>query len=156
MKSLRDRLLEEGLPASEYFKLENHKFTPGLGIKSEAKSIPVPSDIYEQGKTENEVRKDVQKLLKTYGFISRTLYTGGIPTGSGMLAPNPAKGIADTLVAHPVKKSVFFVELKRNSGGKLSPEQQTFKWDMETSGVKVFVVTSAKMLEVELKKINLI
>jgi len=147
---LRELLLQEGKSENEIFKAVEYTGTNLL--KSQAKSKPVPPDVYEQGKLEREVRKDVLKFLKTYGFIARTLYTGGIPTGGGKLAPNPAIGIADTLVTHPVFKHVFFVELKRNSGGKLSPEQQTFIWDVSTCGVEVFVVTSAKMLEVELEK----
>jgi hypothetical protein len=145
-------LAATGMETKDYFKLENHTFSKGLGIKSEAKSKPVPADPYEEGKLENQVRKDCLKLLKTFGFIARTLYTGGIPTGGGKLAPNPAIGIADTLVVHPVKKCLFFVELKRNSGGKLSPEQQTFIWDVTQCNIDVFVVTSATMLEMKLKE----
>lgn len=156
MSKLRDKLLEDALPASEYFKLENHKHSKGLGIKSEAKSIKVPPDPYETGKLENDVRKDVNRLLKTYGFISRTIYTGGIPAGTGKLVTNPAKGIADQLVTHPIRKSIFWIELKKNEGGLLSPEQQTFKWDMENSGIDVFIITSAQLLEAELKRKNLI
>ena len=148
--TLRDRLLSEGLPSKEYFKLENHTFSAGLGIKSLAKSIPVPKDIYETGKLEKEVRKDVLERLRTWGYIARTIYTGGIPIGNGKLGTNPAIGILDTFVIHPIKKQQFWLELKRNSGGKLSPEQQTFIWDVRTSGGTVFVVTSAAMLEKEL------
>lgn len=149
---LRDMLLETGMETKDYFKIENHQFSKDNGLKSQAKSKPVPADPYETGKLENEVRKDCLKLLKTYGFLSRTLYTGGIPVGGGKLVPNPAIGIADTLVVHPIKKCLFFVELKRNSGGKLSPEQQTFIWDVTQCNIDVFVVTSATMLERKLKE----
>lgn len=142
---IRELLLTEGT-------LPIYKPSGKTGFKSEAKSKPVPADPYEEGKLENQVRKECLNFLKTFGFISRTLYTGGIPTGGGKLAPNPAIGIADTLVIHPVKKCLFFVELKRNSGGKLSPEQQTFIWDVSQCNIDVFVVTSATMLEMKLKE----
>lgn len=149
---LREMLLETGMENKDYFKLENHTFSTKDALKSQAKSKPVPADPYETGKLESQVRKDCLKLLKQNGFLARTLYTGGIPTGGGNLAPNPAIGIADTLVVHPFKKCLFFVELKRNSGGKLSPEQQTFIWDVTQCNIDVFVVTSAKMLELKLKE----
>lgn len=156
MTGLRDRLLAEGMPNSEYFKLENHTFSPGLGIRSQAKNIPVPRDIYESGKLENEVRKDGKKFLNKHAYIPRTIYTGGIPLSNGKLGTNPAIGILDCLVSHPIKRQAFFVEWKANEGGKLSPDQQNFIFDMESCGIRCFVITSALMLEAVMKVNKLI
>lgn len=134
------------MPMSEYMKLENHTFTPGLGIRSEAKSIKVPADLYETGKLEREVRKDVQKVLKSYGYLSTTVYVGPIPTGQGGMATNPMKGFPDQIAYNLSKQKLFFIELKRNSGGVLSPEQQTWHYDLKRCGQTVIVITSSEML----------
>lgn len=114
--------------------------------KSQAKSLKVPADLYEEGKLEKEVRKDVQKMLKTYGYMSTTVYVGPIPIGGGGMATNPMKGFPDQIVFNLFKEKLFFVELKRNSGGVLSPEQQTWHHDLRKCGLTVYVVTSSEML----------
>lgn len=131
----------------EYRNPDNHTWSPGLGIKSQAKSIKVPVDLYETGKLEREVRKDEQKLLKLHKYVSVTVYVGPIPTGPGVMATNPLKGFPDQIVYSLIQGKMFFIELKRNSGGVLSPEQQTWHHDLKRCGQTVVVITSAEMLK---------
>jgi len=138
MGKLRDLLLTEG-----NFPLADYK---DPSYKSQAKSVKVPDDIYRQGQTENEVRKEVHAYLKKEGWIATTMYTGGIPTGHG-LASNPAKGFPDIIALHPVKRCIIFIELKKNKGGTLSPEQQTWHTDLRRCKQKVYVVTSVDLLK---------
>ncbi|WP_186648926.1 hypothetical protein [Fluviispira vulneris] len=109
------------------------------------------------GQLERDVRASCNGYMRDFlKFTAVTLFTGGIPTRSGYLAPNPAVGIPDTLVFNKFKRIVFWVEYKRNFGGVLSPEQQKMHADLQACGAIVLVVTSLDDLKSQLKNHNLI
>lgn len=152
---LREQWELEALPASEYFNVANVKVSP-KAIIPQSKGQKVEADPYRTGQSENEVRKECRAFLKRHHFETVTIYTGGIPLGNGLLATNPAKGFPDNITFKPHQKQLFYIEFKKNSGGRLSQDQLNWHAALRACNEMVFVITSVQLLEVVLKKNNLI
>ncbi len=120
-------------------------------IRPQSRGIKVAKDLLQQGKLEKSVRNECNDYMrKQLRFQVVTLYTGGIPTGGGKLATNPAKGIPDTLVFNLFKKIKFWVEYKRNDGGIISQAQLNMHAFLKACGDIVIVTTSLPDLKSQL------
>ena len=97
--------------------------------------------------TENQVRSACNKWLKDNNWIQKTIYTGGIPTGHGGYAINPAKGIPDAICFHRATKRMIWIEYKNSAGGTLSIDQKDWHYLLRLCGCEVFVITSLKELK---------
>jgi hypothetical protein len=118
------------------------------------KKVLKPSDTAikkaERVQTEKQVVASCTAWLRKNGWITRTLYTGGIPLGGGRLGTNPAKGIPDCLILHISLKKLIWVEYKKSKGGILSPEQRAWHKSLGDVGQTVIVVNSLKSLKEQL------
>jgi len=95
--------------------------------------------------SEDQVKDQCVTYLKSRGWESITIYTGGIPIGGGRYAENPAKGIPDT-IAKKVPKKVW-IEYKKSHGGIVSPEQAWWHTWLRACGDTVLVVNSLEVLK---------
>ena len=101
----------------------------------------------EKKQSEEQVVKQCTAWLKTQGWISMTLYTGGIPTASGRYATNPAKGIPDTINFHLATNRTVWIEYKKTHGGLVSPEQEMWHKLISQCGGVVLIVNSLDSLK---------
>jgi len=99
------------------------------------------------GKLEKDVVKSCNSYLKRNGWITKTVYLGGIPLGGGKLAANPLAGFPDCMAFHIDKKQLLLIEYKRQVGGKLSDDQIYFHKLLRHVGLTVIVVNSLQSLK---------
>lgn len=152
--TLRDRLLAEGVPRDEYYKNPPDAKDLSYVFKSKNKGTVV-NDPEMSGQTEKQVVLACTRYLKSKGWITKTIYTGGIQAPSGRLVTNPAKGIPDCIAFNLKKQKIIWIEYKRSAGGKISPEQQQWHDDLRSCGQLVFVVTSVSSLIKQLTQAKL-
>ena len=76
---------------------------------------------------ENQTTKQIIEYLEWNGYRVWKLYNGGVSDGKGgyRKKPDKYKGVPD-IVAIKESGEVLFVEVKREKGGKVSPEQAEF------------------------------
>lgn len=123
----------------EYSSNLSHYLKRTPGVKVVAKSDKV--------QTEDQVVVECKKYLQSKGWITKTIYTGGIPTASGRYAENPAKGIPDCVAFHPPTKRMIWIEYKKSKGGMISQEQEAWHLLLKTCKQEIFVINSKKLLE---------
>lgn len=146
-KSKLDQMPE--FTATEYFKQDTSDKAKYIQTKKNLVKIKTTNEIKQ---SEDKVKAECIAWLKIKGYVSRTVYLGGIPVGIGKLAPNPLKGFPDTIVMAPyLKESKRFalIEYKKSHGGVLSQEQLNWHAELKACGIKVFVINSVKQLIVE-------
>lgn len=97
--------------------------------------------------SEEDVVKQCTDYLRKNGWITKTLFTGGIPTASGRFIPNPAKGIPDSINFHIGNKRMVFIEYKKSHGGVISQEQKEWHNLLKHCGCEIWVVNSLKCLK---------
>jgi hypothetical protein len=154
MSKLRDKLLAEGTEWKEYVMKDtedkSHLIKP-QNVDTDQK-IKVPKDPFEIGKSEKQVRDNCNNYLKKNGWHVITIYTGAIPLYNGMKAPNPAKGIPDTLCFKGNKK--VWIEYKKNDGGHTTIYQRDFHYLLKKAGDVVLITTSLPLLKRQLEEIG--
>lgn len=96
---------------------------------------------------EEEVVKQCTDYLRKNGWVTKTIYTGGIPIGSGKYATNPAKGVPDCIMFHIGTKKIVWIEYKKSHGGIVSQEQKEWHNLIRYCGGEVWVVNSLKLLK---------
>jgi hypothetical protein len=96
--------------------------------------------------SENDVERACLDLLRVRGYWAARQHVGAFRTPGGDWVRIGEKGVPDYLVLHGRYRG-FLMEVKRQSGGVLSPEQ-AFKIQQLTLGyrLRVAVVTSSKEL----------
>lgn len=104
-------------------------------------------------KSEKQVVASCRAYLKRQGWITKLIYTGGIPVGFGKLAANPCKGIPDCLAFHVPTQTFLWIEFKKSSGGILSQEQIAFHALLRSCGQIVFVINSLESLKKQLNEV---
>ena len=92
--------------------------------------------------SEDEVIHKCTKWIKMQGWAIKTLYTGGIPVAGGRRAPNPCKGIPDSIIFIPKHSQIIWVEWKKSHGGIISQEQAQWHKDLRSCGQMVYVISS--------------
>lgn len=97
--------------------------------------------------SEEEVVKQCVDYLRKNGWITKTLFTGGVPIGQGRYATNPAKGIPDSINFHIGTKRLVWIEYKKSHNGVISQEQKEWHNLLITCGCEVWVVNSLKCLK---------
>ena len=141
--NIRDILLQEGIGGSLPDKPLSYYMPKSSGSKLKTVSGKIQS--------EDIVRKECAKYLQDNGWVTKTIYTGGIPTGHGYAA-NPAKGIPDCIAFHLETKRVIWIEYKKSHGGVVSSEQKTWHQLLKTCGQEIFIINSKKLLEEKLNE----
>ena len=99
------------------------------------KSIPKPGNLLEK-----EVTGQVTDFLEMKGWTPIRLHTG-TTRAKGAYIRHGKKGRLDWVMVHPAYPS-FWCEMKRNSGGKISPEQEESIALLERQGYEVVVPAS--------------
>ena len=102
--------------------------------------------------TEDQVVASCKRLLKKQGWVTKTVYLGGIPAGFGRYATNPLKGFPDCIALHPELGTMVLLEFKKTKGGILSPEQKEFHALLKQCGITVWVINSKELLTTLLKE----
>lgn len=97
--------------------------------------------------TEDQVVKQCTEYLRKNGWITKTIYTGGIPLGNGRYATNPAAGIPDSIAFHIGDKRVLFIEYKKSKGGLMSQDQKEWHDLLRHCKQKVLVINSLESLK---------
>jgi hypothetical protein len=116
--------------------------------KVQSKTVKV-EDAKGNIKTEKQVKESCINYLKKQGWEITTIYTGGVPTSSGLI-PNPAKGIPDCIATHKEFEKLIWIEWKKSHGGKLSEFQINFHERLKICKQLVFVVNSLNSLKQQL------
>lgn len=109
-------------------------------------------DKSDKDQTEIQVVTECTKYLRKNGWITKLLYTGGIPLSGGGRAPNPCKGIPDSIAFHPATNRLIWIEYKRSKGGLVSEEQVQWHKLLDVCGQEIYVINSLKLLEEVLEK----
>lgn len=109
----------------------------------------------DKTQTEDQVVKVCTLYLKKEGWITYTLFTGGIPIGEGRYATNPCKGIPDCIAFHLQTNKTIWIEYKKSHGGLISPEQDYWHKMLRHCGSTVFVVNSLSSLKDQLSNLSL-
>ncbi len=123
------------------------KLSDYMGKKSVGKKIiPTTDKIL----SEDQVVKACTLYLKKEGWITHTLFTGGIPLGGGKYATNPCKGIPDCIAFNMKLNKVIWIEYKKSKGGIVSSEQEYWHNMLKHCGSTIFVVNSLKSLKEQL------
>jgi hypothetical protein len=99
--------------------------------------------------SEDQVKNTCINYLKKQGWEITTIYTGGVPTSTGLI-PNPAKGIPDCIATHKEFEKLVWIEWKKSHGGKLSEFQIEFHERLKHCKQLVFVVNSLDSLKKQL------
>lgn len=99
--------------------------------------------------SEKQVVQSCKAWLKRNGWITKTIYTGGIPTYTGASVPNPAKGIPDSINFHVKDSLCVWIEYK-SSIGKVSVEQEWWHTHLNNCGHIVLVVNSLDSLKIQI------
>jgi hypothetical protein len=107
----------------------------------------------KSSQTEKQVVASCRTYLKKQGWVTKLVYTGGIPIGFGKLAANPCKGIPDCLAFHVPTQTFLWIEFKKGSGGILSEEQMAFHALLRSCGQTVLVTNSLATLKAQLNEI---
>ncbi len=121
-------------------------------LKSQSKGVKVGFKNADT-KSEKTVKSECVAWLKGKGYVTYTVYLGGIPVGFGKLATNPLKGFPDTIVAKPSApkgKKMFYVEYKKSQGGIVSQEQLNWHALLEACEFKVFIISSLEQAKLEI------
>lgn len=103
--------------------------------------------------TEDQVVKECTIYLRKHGWITKTIYTGGIPLGHGRYATNPAAGIPDCIAFHIVTKRVLFIEYKKSKGGILSQDQKEWHDLLRHCSQTILIINSLESLKERLNDI---
>lgn len=103
-------------------------------------------------RTEDQIVSSCKRYLKKQGWITKTVYLGGIPIGYGRYARNPLKGFPDCMCFHPEKHLFLVIEFKKGSGGIVSEEQRYFHDLLRECNIAVFIVSSLESLKEQLGK----
>lgn len=135
--SVQDRLIP--IPHPPDRPLSFYVTPKRIGVKIKTTDSKIQS--------EEAVIKQCKDYLHKSGWVTKTLYTGGIMTGSGRYATNPAKGIPDTINFHPGTKRLVWIEYKKSHGGVISQEQKEWHNLLTHCGCEVWVVNSLKILK---------
>lgn len=112
--------------------------------KPRKKLVPINDAIVQ---SEEVVVKQCVAYLKSLGWVTKTLFTGGIPIGGGRYATNPAKGIPDSIAFHVKERRMVWIEYKKSKGGILSSEQIEWHNLLKHCGSEVWVINSIHTLE---------
>lgn len=154
MAGLRDRLLTEGTEWKDYIMkpIEAKDSSKYMAKKT---FIKVENDVFESGKLEAQVKKECKKYLESIGYKVRAVAIGAIQVANCNAASNPLKGFPDLIAINKTKGFLVFVEIKRNEGGKLSPEQVEWIFDLTSCRQTVFVVTSKQLLQTMMQEAGL-
>lgn len=129
------------------------KYSGKLSDYIRSKAAPVKKVISKTGGkneiklSEDQVISVCTPFLKQEGWTSHTLFTGGIPLGSGRYATNPCKGIPDRICFHQQTGKMLWIEFKKSHGGIISPEQQYWHTQLRKAGCVVFLVNSLESLK---------
>jgi hypothetical protein len=132
------------------------KYSGKLSDYIRSKVAPVKKPVSQISKTrgKNEIKLSEDQVisvctpfLKQQGWISHTLFTGGIPIGSGRYATNPCKGICDAICFHMTKNKLIWIEYKKSHGGIISADQEYWHKSLRECGQIVFVVNSLESLK---------
>ncbi len=102
--------------------------------------------------TEKQVVTSCRAWLKRNGWECFTIYTGGIPTYTGAMVPNPCCGIPDSINFLKSKQLTIWIEYK-SSIGKLSKEQKEWRDRLFECGNIVITVNSLESLKQQIKEI---
>jgi len=102
-------------------------------------------------KSEDKVVKSCNTYLKKNGWVTKTMFTGGIPLGGGRYATNPCKGIPDCLAFNDKESVMIWIEYKREEGGIVSPEQKAWHFMLRACGQIVCIVNNIESLKKQLK-----
>lgn len=149
-KSKLDQMPE--FTATEYFNQDTSDKAKYIQAKKNIVKIKTTSNIKQ---SEDKVKAECIAWLKTKGYVSRTVYLGGIPVGAGKRAPNPLKGFPDTIVMNPYTKKgkrFLLIEYKESHGGILSQEQLNWHAELEACEIKVFKINSLQSLIIQFEE----
>lgn len=102
--------------------------------------------------TEKQVVTSCRAWLKRNGWESFTIYTGGIPTYTGAMVPNPCKGIPDSINFYNDLPITVWIEYK-SSIGKLAEEQKEWRDRLLSKGNIWILVNSLSSLKQQVKEI---
>lgn len=116
-------------------------------IVTKSRSSKEPKVKVTKSRDEDQVKSACLTYLEKRGWESFTLYTGGIPLPSGKRAPNPVKGIPDTILYHPGLGKIVWLEYKRTVGGIVSDHQQQWHDRLRAGGHTVWLVNSLDSLK---------
>ena len=152
--SLRELLLEKNVDVLNLTPEGTKRVTLKDYVKKQPGTKVVSTPSKEVKKSEEQVVKECTLLLKKKGWITKTLWTGGIPTKEGGYAPNPAKGIPDCIAFHISSHRLIWIEYKKSKGGIISPEQQAWHNLLDVCKQEILIISSKEQLEVVLNKTN--
>lgn len=150
MKNTKTKSSQSDKPRDIFDKWKPAPPTPDRPSSYYLKSRQLGTKVAQTGakvQSEEGVVKQCTEYLRKNGWTTKTLFTGGIPLGSGKYATNPAKGIPDSINFHIGTKRMVWIEYKKSHNGIISQEQKDWHNLLTHCGCEVWVVNSLKILK---------
>jgi hypothetical protein len=103
------------------------------------------------GLLEETVLEQIREYLISLGWTVIRIYTGGIPLGRGVWGVNQCKGIPDLICFHNDSPDMMWIEVKKEKGGRVSPEQKKWHGLLSSHRQIILLVNSLECLKQQLK-----